>query len=105
MTWRWHWDGKWFNNAVEKFNLPSVEGGDEFENPATSSGPQQSEQQPDESQNWMPASTIKAHKELIADQFNNVTIMFIDQDVYIPKHITLSEVVYFPKIFKDDQEK
>ena len=56
------------NEARKKFNLPSVEGGDEFENPATSSGAQRSNQEVEETQNRLPASTIKAHKDLIADR-------------------------------------
>ena len=56
------------NEARKKFNLPSVEGGDEFENPATSSGAQRTDEEPQDYENRVPAATIKAHKELIGDR-------------------------------------
>jgi hypothetical protein len=58
------------NEARKKFNLPSVEGGDSFENPATSSGSQQSDQQAEPAQNavQLPEATLKAHKALINDR-------------------------------------
>ena len=58
------------NEARKKFNLPNVEGGDTFENPATSSGAQESDQQAEPAQNvvQLPAATLKAHRALISDR-------------------------------------
>ena len=57
------------NEARKKFNLPSVEGGDSFENPATSSNKTTEETvQEDDDQVSVPEETIEAHRKLIENR-------------------------------------
>lgn len=59
------------NEARKKLNLPTIEGGDTFENPATSSGSQQDAPPAAEEPAGIDETAAQAHRELVADRLRH----------------------------------